>query len=461
MTPRQRKENYFLEKDLDELELADGQGEATEASRTISSQFEKVLDALPFYVFLIDSDHTIQFANNAVRQTFGVTLEEVQGRYCPKFVHGLEHSYPGCPVDQAIREGATEREHFAEEHGRWLLTSAYPTGVKSKDGLDLYFHTVRDITEDKLARLAVAESEAKYRSLFEAMADGIFLMSPHGVLLDMNRAGLELLQIGSREDLPAINLFADLSLIEGEWGPFIEALKTRGRVVNHEVSFKRPDGKIVVTAINASLEQDGREETGVIRGIMRDLTRRRELEQRSTTDDLTSLYNHGFFEVYLLNKVRQIRADQTTELSVLFLDIDDFKAYNDAFGHQEGDYVLSRVAAAIRAALRDEDVASRYGGEEFTAILGCDARAAAEIAERVRATAADRCSAFADKRIKRSVTVSVGVASLGADGDTAEGLVKVADARMYEAKKLGKNQVFTGPVDVGAQAVRRHATSEA
>jgi diguanylate cyclase (GGDEF)-like protein/PAS domain S-box-containing protein len=449
--PGQRKENYFLNTELDELVLSLGQGEMTDGSRVISAQFEKILDALPFYVLLIDTNHTIQFANNAFRKTYDVTLAELQGKYCPKFVHGLDHAYAGCPVEAAIKGGATEREFFAKEHNRWLLTTAYPTGAKTKDGLDLYYHTTRDITEHKEAEAAVRASEQKYRRLFEDMEDAIFVMSPDGLLQDMNRAGLELLQIRAGEKLSAINLFNDLSLVDSEWDPFIDALKTRGHVIDYEVSFKRPDGKIVITSINASLEHDESDTDGVIRGIMRDLTRNRELEQRSTIDEMTTLYNHGFFQSYLVNQVRHIRAGRGSDLSLLFLDIDDFKAYNDAYGHQEGDYVLRQVGEAIKTALRGEDVAARYGGEEFTIILGCDYAAAAVIAERVRSTVEDFCSSFADGRIRRSVTASVGISTFGRDADVAERLVNIADARMYEAKKLGKNQVFAGEPQVSGQ----------
>ncbi len=433
-----------MEKELDGLTLPLSGAEITEQSRVISAQFEQILDSLPFYVLLVDTDHNMQFANSAFRQTFGLTLEQLEGRYCPKVVHGLDHSYPGCPVEQAIRGGASEKEHFAKERGRWLLTSAYPTGARSREGLELYFHTVRDITDQKKAQEALAASENRYRRLFEAMEDVIFAMSPDGLLQDMNPAGLELLQISPRADLSRVNLFDDLSLIDADWDPFIGALKTRGHVIDHEVSFKRPDGTIVIVSINASMEHDGPHEGGVIRGIMRDLTRDRELEQRSTTDEMTALYNDGFFQSYLVNQVRHIRSGQPAQLSVLFLDIDDFKAYNDAYGHQEGDYVLRRVGDAIKTALRGEDVAARYGGEEFTMILGCDLPEAVEIAERVRSTVEDLCSSFADDRIRRSVTASVGIATLGRDGDRAERLVKVADARMYEAKERGKNQVFAG-----------------
>jgi diguanylate cyclase (GGDEF)-like protein/PAS domain S-box-containing protein len=440
----ERHEDYFLDREIDALELPGAPPERTEQSRVISAQFEKVLDALPFYVLLIDSHHTIQFANLAFRQTYGVTIEELEGKYCPKFVHGVSHNFPGCPVEDAIKGGPTEKEFFAEEHGRWLLTTAYPTGAKTKQGLDLYFHTTRDITAQKEAQAALRASETRYRRLFDELEDAVFVMSPDGHLQDLNPAGLELLQIRSRDEMTRLNLFDDLSVIDSDWAPFIEALKTRGRVVDHEVSFRRPDGTIVITSINASMEHGGPAEGRVIRGIMRDLTRDRELEQRSIVDEMTTLYNHAFFQSYLLTQVRHIRAGQTAQLSMLFADIDDFKAYNDAFGHQEGDHVLRMVAQAIRAALRGEDVAARYGGEEFAIVLACDHEAAVEIAERVRSTVEDHCSSFADRRICRSVTVSIGVASLGRDADAAERLVQIADQRMYEAKKRGKNQTCTG-----------------
>lgn len=167
------------------------------------------------------------------------------------------------------------------------------------------------------------------------------------------------------------------------------------------------------------------------------------LKHQSTTDDLTSLYTHGFFQTYLMNKVKGLKYEER-DLSVLFADIDDFKQYNDKYGHQEGDYVLRSVAQAITREARGEDIASRYGGEEFTLIMGCDFETACQIAERLRAGVEERCSRFADPNIKANVTVSIGLASFGRDGDSAEKLVQIADARMYKAKSLGKNQVYTG-----------------
>jgi diguanylate cyclase (GGDEF)-like protein len=180
------------------------------------------------------------------------------------------------------------------------------------------------------------------------------------------------------------------------------------------------------------------------------------LRRQSTTDDLTSLYTHGFFQTYLMNKVSSLRTDGT-ELTILFLDIDDFKQYNDKFGHQEGDYVLQKVAQTIQAEARGEDVASRYGGEEFTLILGCDFETACRVAERLRSGIEERCSTFADPNIKRSVTVSIGMATFGKDAVAGEQLVQIADARMYEAKKRGKNQVYTGEVDLTEEVLSHSA----
>ena len=150
------------------------------------------------------------------------------------------------------------------------------------------------------------------------------------------------------------------------------------------------------------------------------------LRRRSTTDDLTSLYTHGFFQTYLVNKVSNLRTDGTN-LTILFLDIDDFKQYNDQFGHQEGDYVLQKVAQTITQEARGEDIASRYGGEEFTLILGCDFETACRVAERLRANVEERCSTFADTNIKRSVPVSVGLSCFERVAAAGDKLAPITD----------------------------------
>lgn len=174
------------------------------------------------------------------------------------------------------------------------------------------------------------------------------------------------------------------------------------------------------------------------------------LKQQSTTDDLTSLFTHGFFQTYLHSKLDDMKRD-SGEMTVLFVDIDDFKKYNDEFGHQNGDYVLQKVAQAISQEARGGDIASRYGGEEFTLILGCDFETAVGVAERIKDGVETRCSSAADSDINKNITVSIGLASFGRDADDADMLVRIADARMYQAKKLGKNRVYSGKINIDSR----------
>jgi diguanylate cyclase (GGDEF)-like protein len=171
------------------------------------------------------------------------------------------------------------------------------------------------------------------------------------------------------------------------------------------------------------------------------------LKRQSTTDDLTNLFTHGFFQTYLVNKVSNLRSDGY-ELTVIFLDIDNFKEYNDKFGHQEGDYVLQKVAQVITSEARGEDLASRYGGEEFTLLLGCDFDTATQVAQRLRTSIAERCSTMSDPNIKRNVTVSIGLATYDRDATEADKLLKIADSRMYMAKSRRKYQLYTGDVEL-------------
>jgi diguanylate cyclase (GGDEF)-like protein len=155
----------------------------------------------------------------------------------------------------------------------------------------------------------------------------------------------------------------------------------------------------------------------------------------SMRDGLTGLFNHtSCFEILDLELKSYTR--NRTVVSLIIADIDDFKVVNDRFGHQEGDRVLTDLAAAIRAETRDSDIPCRYGGDEFAAILPLtDAREAAEIAERIRV------QAMQIRAGDRTLTISLGVASCDEDTTTTHALVEKADRALYNAKKSGKNRV--------------------
>lgn len=159
------------------------------------------------------------------------------------------------------------------------------------------------------------------------------------------------------------------------------------------------------------------------------------LERLAVLDVMTDLPNHRAFQEQLSYQVRQTQRHRRP-FSLILFDVDNFKQYNDRFGHPEGDDLLETVARLAKTCIRAVDLPARYGGEEFAVILPeTDRFGAAVVAERLRST----IGAYPFKH--RSVTVSLGVAEFPTDADDGGGLVFCADKAMYHAKASGKNTV--------------------
>jgi diguanylate cyclase (GGDEF)-like protein len=163
------------------------------------------------------------------------------------------------------------------------------------------------------------------------------------------------------------------------------------------------------------------------------------LRTQSIRDPLTGLFNRRYLEVSLERELlRATRRKQS--LAVLMLDIDHFKRFNDTHGHDAGDVVLSKVAEVLKHGIRNEDIACRYGGEEFTIVLlEADAHNAARRAEQIRAAVADMSIEHRREQLPH-VTTSIGCALFPHDGRDAETLLRRADGALYRAKKLGRDR---------------------
>ncbi len=166
----------------------------------------------------------------------------------------------------------------------------------------------------------------------------------------------------------------------------------------------------------------------------------KQAEQHSNTDALTGLANRRSLEAFL--RSAQITAMEAgTPLSILMIDIDHFKSFNDSYGHQVGDQVLRLVGKVLAESVRDCDLAARYGGEELMAILpGAALEACVEAAERIRRRICDaRLTRRATGEEISSLTVSIGVAQFRM-GETADGMIGRCDKALYQAKRLGRNR---------------------
>jgi diguanylate cyclase (GGDEF)-like protein len=176
---------------------------------------------------------------------------------------------------------------------------------------------------------------------------------------------------------------------------------------------------------------------------------RRKLEEAARIDALTGVRSRQALHDNLGAEFERARRFGRP-LTVLFVDVDHFKAINDQHGHAVGDTVLRHVAGTLAMSLRPADLIGRFGGEEFVVgLVECDAREAPEVAERVRRAVAERSLVCAGRRI--AATVSIGLA-VRDEASTLESLLDQADAAMYRAKRAGRNQVAVALTDVKAEA---------
>jgi diguanylate cyclase (GGDEF)-like protein len=179
------------------------------------------------------------------------------------------------------------------------------------------------------------------------------------------------------------------------------------------------------------------------------------LRAQAIRDPLTDLYNRRYLDETLVRELSRVQR-KGAPLALVMVDVDHFKKLNDSAGHQAGDEVLKQVAHVLMNGVRREDVACRYGGEEFVLILpelGADG--ALERAERLRAQIEALPEEIAGHKVGR-ITASFGVACAPGDGASSEGLLAAADAALYAAKRAGRNRVVAAtpsqPHEVANQA---------
>jgi len=415
--------------------------------RRKSELLDNILKNCPDGIIGSDTEGNVFLFNEGAERIYGYTASEAIGK-----IRASDLYPPG---------GAREVKEFiyAEEFGGRGRLQDFETKIVASTGklipirisCELLHEDGREIGtigffHDISGRLALqnhlAESEAKFRTLFETASDAILSIDEDGLILMANRAAKDVFEYPDNE-IVGINVRRLLgSGQEGTWdvlarfasnpetGKFVDspAVSKSGRKIPFHVSVSESvsDGKKFYTTIMRDVSQ--------IKAYEEDL------RVLANTDSLTRLFNRRQLYPILQNELDRV-ARKKVPFSVLLMDIDHFKKFNDTFGHAGGDLLLAGFADKIREAFRQMDSAFRFGGEEFVVLLPeTTPRDAMVPAERFRKLIAGNWFSLLPDGQPVPVSVSIGIAGYR-EGDTIDDVIRHADLAMYAAKNGGRNLV--------------------
>jgi diguanylate cyclase (GGDEF)-like protein/PAS domain S-box-containing protein len=349
---------------------------------------------------------------------------------------------PGYPLVVAV--GAAQKEVLADfmrnSNHDYMLASLVSLVIAGFAGL-----LMLTVTRQKKAGTALAISEARFRATFEQAAIGIAHTSFDRRYLQVNQKFCDMLGY-TRDELVGLpsNSITHPDDVETAGSYRQELLAGLVKSSSAERRYIRKDGSVLWANRTVSLVRDHAGEPLYFLRIIEDITERKRLEaelrELAATDMLTGLPNRRAFITRLEEEHARLRRFDAQQAAVLMLDLDYFKKINDTWGHPAGDAVLRRVGEVINAQIREVDLCSRLGGEEFAVLLtGATPVAAREFAERLRRSIADITVMHEGSSIK--VTASIGVAALRATDTDADAALMRADRALYGAKEAGRDRV--------------------
>ncbi|HEX2729613.1 MAG TPA: diguanylate cyclase, partial [Rubrobacteraceae bacterium] len=316
-----------------------------------------------------------------------------------------------------------------------------------REGEDRGVAVIEDITRQRRAEEAFAESEGRFRQIFENSVDALLIHDEEGRIVDCNVEAYrslgytreELLTLSIRDIAEDVISDEEREAMTGET-PWQRAMSGRSGapVGTHENRHRRKDGTTFpVEVALASMDYGGRR---MILAVVRDITERKAREEllshQAFHDSLTGLPNRALFTDRLEHALaRRERAE--FGIAILFLDLDNFKDVNDTFGHETGDRLLVEIGGRLASCIRSSDTVARLAGDEFTVLLEdvAEIREAVRVIERIETVFRDPVRIDARDL---TVTASIGVVLETGSGRSLQELLNDADTAMYRAKNAGK-----------------------
>ncbi len=443
-------------------------GRTEQALRQSEARLRQLIATTLDAVITIDRSMNVVEWNREAEHIFGIPSHEVlslpfRTSILPKanseLIHALMDRYRDGRSTRMLRRRIETAALRASGEEFPVEITVAPAGTGAEATFTAF---IRDISDRKRAAQALEQREKRFRTIVEKSWSGVVLLdgelrfsfvgsSTHHLIgyQDYELIGRSLFDfIHPRDAVAARKVFADV-------------LPRPNQEAHGELRFRHKDGRwIWLEGFSQNLLHES--SVGAIVLNYRDVSQRKEtekqLEYRAHYDSLTGLPNRLLFRDRLVNSLAHARRNRVG-VAVMYLDVDHFKLVNDGLGHSFGDRLLADVAQRLQSSLRASDTISRIGGDEFSILLPevTSTEAVAGVARKVLDSLARPFNVDGHDLF---VTASIGISCYPSDGDDAETLLKCADAAMYRAKELGRNQAQLFTASMNERYVRRLALEQ-
>jgi len=402
--------------------------------KRIEEKYRNLVENINDVIFSLDTHGYFTYVSPVIEQISFYEAGEMMGQPLayfihpedlPEFLNSLKNTLAGKSEPHEFRILNKEGNiRYVSISSRRLMDGDQPVGLTG---------TMSDITDRKWADVLLRRAEEKYRSIFENAVEGIFQSTLDGQFIVANPACARILGYGSVEELIVEGSGAERQYFvdPDRYREFQCLLEEQGVVRGFEAQVYRKDKSKIWISENALAIRDPKGKMLFYEGTIEDYTERKWAEDQirylSFHDKLTGLYNRAYFE----EEMKRLNTERQLPISVIMGDVNGLKLVNDAFGHQEGDKLLTRIAVIIRESCRKEDVIARLGGDEFAIFLPrTSQQVTAEIVDRIRLA----CKQASQDPVKLSV--ALGVVTKEDPSQDIQDVLKEAEERMYKSKLL-------------------------
>lgn len=414
--------------------------------KIMEEKYSSILENIQEGYFEVDLAGNFTFFNDSVCRVLGYSREELTGMNNRQYTDEENAQRVFQAYNQVYRTGVPLKEfgwHITRKDRRKRYIEGSISLLKdSADKIIGFRGITHDMTERKKAEEALRQSEEKYRNILENIQEAYFEVDLAGNFTFFNDS-LCRMTGGSREELAGANYrqFSDIENSKNVFQVFNKVYNTGEAEEGFDWLIIRKDATKRYIEASVSLKKDSQGNPSGFKGIIRDITERKRIEQElnhlATHDALTGLPNRMMFSQLLDHAIQSAHRNKK-QLAVLFVDLDRFKVINDSLGHEAGDKLLKEMALRLKQSLRTVDVVGRLGGDEFIILVEDfnDLKQLEILAHKILATV---ILPFNIMEEECRVTASVGISVFPKDGQDEQSLMKNADIAMYFAKEEGKN----------------------